>query len=164
MIEARKRVGMFLISLLQTSTQGRYSGGAQAFFDWADEHNVALTDLEHAEFLDCIVADWILELREDEEHAPQYAADAIAGLQKFFPHSRLKASWQVLQGRRSEYPINSALPFGASMVYSCALLLCAAGRHHIGVLALTVWSGVMRIGEGIDLLASGVVLPQSGGH
>jgi len=151
MFGRRRRVGDFLLNLLQATTIGRYDAALQMFKAWLADHAVAW-DLETEEDQDFLAAEYILDVRDEAELPVQHARDLISALQKLNPRRRLTVAWRVVAGWTAEHPPEQALPLPRLAALSAAVLLVADGRPELGVVVLLCWCGLLRVGEALQLL------------
>ena len=157
-----RRVIDYLTTLLKDTTARRYAAAQGRLGAHLTELKVDLFDLTEEE-LDYLLADYILDLKE-AGFSKQVALDTVSSTVKAFAgRRRLRASLQVCDGWDRENPPVQAKPMPEFVAQACCCAMHAAGWHAEAALVLLCFCGLLRIGEGLALRLSDVLLPQTHG-
>jgi integrase len=99
---------------------------------------------------DWVMADYILDLR-DEEGSLQLARDTTAAAQRMFPGRTFRTAFKVLAGWGRDCPPERAPPMPREWASALTILLIAASQSGVGLALLLAFSGLLRIGEALNL-------------
>ena len=139
-----------MLNLLQAGRVGRYTAALNTLKAWMVQHLI-LWDVMSEEDQDFLVADYILDARDEGDLQPQHARDLISALQKLNPRRRLHISWRVVNGWALDRPAEQALPLPCSAALALSVLLVGAGKPGVGLGVLLCWCGLLRVGESLAL-------------
>lgn len=154
------RVRGFLLAALAQATQRRYLAALALFDDWCAQVDFSWRSMV-AEEQDWVAAEYVLHLFDDD--APvAVARDAIAGLQRMYPGRRYVTAWRVVTGWALRAPPVRAPPLPARLLCAAVTLLAAAGKHSVALSLLLAFTGLLRIGEVLQLRLRDVRLTLDG--
>ena len=158
-----QRLAEFFLGLLKPATVARYIAAKAKFDAKLAELNIGDWYSLLEERQDFWLADLLLEFRdEDPGFSVANANDMVASLQKFYlSRRRYKASFAVIAGWQVLSPPVSAPPVPDVALYAWCTLMVAAKRTQLAMLALCCFCGLLRIGEGLQLRWSDVILPST---
>ena len=109
-----------------------------------------------------ILAEYILDLRDEPTKSVQDARITVSAIQKLWPRRKYSASWAVVAGWAREQGPREAPPLGASLAYSMVAAAILAGQPAVAVALFLAWEGMLRIGEALGLRRGDVHRTQDG--
>lgn len=103
-----------------------------------------------AEEEDWVAAEYVLHLFDDD--APvTVARDAVASMRKMSPRRRYATAWRVVPGWAARTLPTRAPPISARLLCATMTLLAAASQHNVALALLLAFTGLLRIGEVLQL-------------
>ena len=153
-----KRAYDFLLSRLQEFTKGRYEDAIEELEEWLGPDTESFWSLGEEE-QDFILSDFIMELRDREDKAPQAGSTLVAAVAKRFLNRRRYAAAHLVTAEwRKEEPPQSAPAMPEEVAFACTTLLWAAGLKAEAIAVLLCFCGLLRIGEALGLKSEDVVV------
>ena len=162
----RSRVQDFLLSTLKCATQLRYTGALEALETRLSESAGMTVDECDEEALDWWVSDWMVEHAEssfaaigdaaaeplEEPLLPRsFFGSVLSSLARTRPRLRLKTAWRVYDVWGQKAPVRQAPAAPPEVLLGVATLLACVGRPIYSAIMLTCYTGLLRVGEALNL-------------
>ena len=144
------RLEDFLLSILRENSAKQYVRVLDAF--WADcqRNGLKFGDLSK-EARDILVAEYVLDCKEEGRGTRNEAQLLLSALRKVLPRMKFVIAWKVVDAWRKQEPVKQSPAAPPELAKAVAVAAVAFGRCSVGAVSIFGFSALLRCGETLDL-------------
>lgn len=159
----RQELTEWIEAQLTQGVQLRYAKARALFPEWCCLQGLSLEERE-ADEADVVVANFVMHVKEDSDDLTwQGCSDSLATMQRR-AGMKLHFTWQVLRLWGRELPPKKAEDVPAIIAFaSVTVMSLVLGEPEAVFHTLVAFSGLLRIGESLQLRRGDIVLPRPSG-